>query len=145
MADPAEELLAAEEAVQELLGTLKELRKEIGQYGEAKQSLADTHREIAVLSASLEHLARRGSEILKALGKIGTPEILAKIAELNESLHAVGEMLVVGQRELIESFRSAEERDKQVELDGKRRFRVLLILVVVAIASSVGAVAASIM
>jgi hypothetical protein len=78
MAEEAQQLLAAEEAVQELLTNLKVLKSEIDHYSEAKSSLADTRDAVVNLAAELSGLTGRAAGIIETIGEVGTPEILVR-------------------------------------------------------------------
>jgi hypothetical protein len=90
MAEEAQQFLAAEEAVQELLTNLKALKSEIDHYSEAKSSLADTRDSVVNLAAKLSELTGRAAGIIETIGQVGAPEILARLESMRLSIEAEG-------------------------------------------------------
>lgn len=93
MAEEAEQLLAAEEAVQELLTSLRALKSEIEHYSEAKSSLTNTRDVVVNLATELSELTRRTAGIIEIIGKVGTPEILARLESICSSIKVAGESI----------------------------------------------------
>jgi hypothetical protein len=93
MAEEAQQLLAAEEAVQELLTNLKVLKSEIDHYSEAKSSLADTRDAVVNLAAELSGLTGRAAGIIETIGEVGTPEILVRLESMRLSIETAGESI----------------------------------------------------
>ena len=86
MSKEADELLEAEEAVQELLSELEELKRQIGGYGDARDALNHVSQKLGELVQQTQTLSEGTHSAIKVLTKIGTPEILNAIQELTSSL-----------------------------------------------------------
>ena len=86
MSKEADELLEAEEAVQELLSELEELKRQINGYGDARDALNHVSRKLGELVQQTQTLSEGTHSAITVLTKIGTPEILNAIQELTSSL-----------------------------------------------------------
>src|ERR1039458_5058805 len=78
MDNQVEGLLSAEQAVQDVLKELEALKKQVGGYDTAKQSLEEVRQ---LLLSLIERTATLGVQTHPAtamLAKIGTPEIIAR-------------------------------------------------------------------
>ena len=82
MASEAEKLLQAEQAVQELLNNVGELKREIENYAQASASLSEARDHLSRLTSSIDDLVRKSTQIIETLGRLGTPEILSKVEEV---------------------------------------------------------------
>lgn len=107
MGNEAEQLLAAEEAVQELLAHLTELSREMEGYSRAKSSLEDAREAVASLATDLKELTHCAAGIIETLGKVGTPEILARLESIGSSSGATGN-LASKAAEAVESLRESQ-------------------------------------
>jgi hypothetical protein len=159
MATEAEQLLSAEQAVQDLLSKLEHLRRETESYSEAGAALAETRAEVAQLVSQLRALTEQTSEVLKVLGEVGTPEILVRLASAEERLcksfkqgnaelvqvqKQIGKAILDGAA--AEIGKKADEQSNRLEAlleeSGKRsaiRHRALIILVAISVVVSTGA------
>ena len=86
MSKEADELLAAEEAVQELLSELEKLKHQIGGYGAAKDSLNHVSLKLGELVQQTQKLSEATLIAITVLTKIGTPEILNSIKNINNDV-----------------------------------------------------------
>ncbi len=86
MANDADDLLKAEQAVQDVLKELQALKRQVGGYETAKQSLEDIRQTLNGLIEKTSALAEQTHTATTALGKIGTPEILARADALKQAL-----------------------------------------------------------
>ena len=93
MSTDADELLKAEQAVQELLKELQNLKGEIGGYETARKSLTETQAALADLVTRISALTERTQAVAESLRTIGTPEILSRISRVR-SLNIVGLVLL---------------------------------------------------
>ena len=87
MSKEVDELLEAEEAVQELLSELEELKRQISGYGDAREALNHVSRKLGELVEQTQTLSEGTHSAITVLTKIGTPEILNAIQELASSLN----------------------------------------------------------
>jgi hypothetical protein len=78
MDNQVEELLKAEQAVQDLLKELQALKTQVGGYDSAKKSLEDVRQSLNVLVETTSTLAEKTHSATTILNKIGTPEIIAR-------------------------------------------------------------------
>jgi glutaredoxin 2 len=78
MANEVNELLTAEQAVQDVLKELQALKKQVGGYDSAKQSLEAVRQSLDGLVEKTSTLAEKTLSATTMLGKIGTPEIIAR-------------------------------------------------------------------
>ncbi|MCY2926281.1 MAG: hypothetical protein NT031_12725 [Planctomycetota bacterium] len=85
-----ETLLAAEEAVQNVLTSLNQLRQEIEGYATAKESLEKVRDVLATMAAKTDRLAEETHSVIDTMGKIGTPEILGRVGELCSLTEGLG-------------------------------------------------------
>lgn len=81
-----DELLRAEEAIQQLLSELEALKAQVGHYSAAKQSLQDATESLRSLVDKTSVVAERAHNTFTELGRIGTPEILAQIGDTKQSV-----------------------------------------------------------
>jgi hypothetical protein len=105
----SEQLLSAEQAVQELLGKLQDLRGQVEGYSQARESLTETQRGLGNLVSQTRELADQTLSATKALKEVGTPEILVKISELREAT----ESAALAAKESVDSI--AQLRSRQAE------------------------------
>jgi uncharacterized phage infection (PIP) family protein YhgE len=105
----SEQLLSAEQAVQELLGKLQDLRGQVEGYSQARESLTETQRGLGNLVSQTRELADQTLSATKALKEVGTPEILAKISELREGTENAARLA----KESVDSI--AQFRSRQAE------------------------------
>lgn len=115
MEKEAEEFLQAEETAVNLVETLKHLHSEATSYQTATKELDTVCQRLLNLIESTEKIASDSHEVIKILKEIGGPEILNRLAKLEN--------------------KSTEEFAKQVEGMGK-----LKTLIIVTLASSITAV-----
>ncbi len=78
MPSEVENLLSAEQEVQNLLGELHELKEQVGGYDVAKQSLEAVRHSLLELVEETTALAAKAHAATEKLRDIGTPEILAR-------------------------------------------------------------------
>lgn len=94
MANETEQLLSTEQAVQQLLKELETLMKQVGGYDHAKQSLEEVRQGLRGLIERTSSLAEQTQSATATLGKIGTPEILARVdnakSAVTQSVEATG-------------------------------------------------------
>jgi hypothetical protein len=86
MANEADNLLKAEQAVQDVLKQLEALKKQVGGYETAKQSLEEVRRTLDRLIEKTSTLAEQTHIATATLGKIGTPEILSRADGLKQAI-----------------------------------------------------------
>lgn len=79
MATEVEAFLRAEQSANELLGSLKQLQKEIEGYSTARGSLEDVRVQLVSLVQTLSQNAEQSTAVMSALEKVGTSEILKQI------------------------------------------------------------------
>lgn len=79
MSNEAQQLLSAEQVIQELLLELGSLKAQIGGYDTARQSLQQTQGVLSDLVVKTSTLAEQTHEATLMLGKVGTPEIILRI------------------------------------------------------------------
>jgi len=73
-----EQLLKTEQEIQELLRELQALKKQVGGYSNARESLEEARQSLHLLVEKTSTLAEQTHAATMMLGKIGTPEILAR-------------------------------------------------------------------
>ena len=78
----SESLLSAEQAIRDLLGKLQDLKDQTEGYSAARDSLQNTNKSLNDLIDNTRTLSEKALDATVALKEIGTPEILAKVAEL---------------------------------------------------------------
>ena len=78
MVNEVDKLLTAEQAVQDVLEELQALKKQVGGYDSAKQSLEAVRQSLDRLVEKTSTLAEKTHSATTMLGKIGTPEIIAR-------------------------------------------------------------------
>jgi uncharacterized phage infection (PIP) family protein YhgE len=86
MSKEAEDLLKAEHAVQELLSELKGLKDQIDGYANARESLNQVSRKLGEMVERTQTLTEGTHDAITVLKKIGTPQILSAIQNLNNDL-----------------------------------------------------------
>jgi DNA repair exonuclease SbcCD ATPase subunit len=89
MANDANDLLQAEQAVQDVLKELEALKRQVGGYDTAKQSLEGVRQALESLIAKTSALAEQTHTVTTTLGKIGTPELLSRAESLKEAVAAL--------------------------------------------------------
>jgi len=77
----AESLLSTEEAIEQLLNDLDELRSAIGEHHDARASLEKTREQIQVLQNRLSDIASAMNDAAQSLRTVGTPQILEEISK----------------------------------------------------------------
>lgn len=82
MEKEAEKFLQAEETAVKLVETLKQLHTEITSYQTATKELDTVRRRLLNLIESTERIASGSHEVIKILKEIGGPEILNRLAKL---------------------------------------------------------------
>jgi uncharacterized phage infection (PIP) family protein YhgE len=82
MSAETEGFLDAERAVNQLLTDLERLKGEVEGYANAKQTLETTRTQVDDVLRKLSQLAERSHDVIEALGKVGTSEILQQIDAL---------------------------------------------------------------
>lgn len=90
MANEAEELLAAEQAVQQLLKELEELKKQIGGYDQARQNLEGVRLTLQTMVERTQTLTEKTHLAITVLSKIGTPEIIARVDGVKTAIKDLG-------------------------------------------------------
>lgn len=89
MANDANDLLQAEQAVQDVLKELEALKCQVGGYDTAKQSLESVRQALESLISKTSALAEQTHAATITLGKIGTPELLSRTESLQEAVAAL--------------------------------------------------------
>jgi cell division septum initiation protein DivIVA len=89
MANDADDLLQAEQAVQDVLKELGDLKRQVGGYDTAKQSLEGVRQALEGLIAKTSALAEQTYAATATLGKIGTPELLSRAESLKQAVAAL--------------------------------------------------------
>ncbi len=84
MEKEAASFLEAEETAQKLVETLRKLQTETASYGTAAKELNDVKLELLNLIESTKNGVERSQAIIKLLGEIGGPEIINRLARLEE-------------------------------------------------------------
>lgn len=84
MEKEAASFLEAEETAQKLVETLRKLQTEAASYGTAAKELNDVKLELLNLIESTKNGVERSQAIIKLLGEIGGPEIINRLARLEE-------------------------------------------------------------
>jgi hypothetical protein len=90
MASEADDLLSAEQAVQNLLKELQALKKQVGDYDSARQSLDTARQSLDGLVQQTAALAEKTHSAITTLSKIGTPEILARVDAVRLAINEFG-------------------------------------------------------
>lgn len=85
MEKEAASFLEAEETAQKLVETLRKLQTEAASYGTAAKELNDVKLELLNLIESTKNGVERSQAIIKLLGEIGGPEIINRLAILEEN------------------------------------------------------------
>jgi DNA repair exonuclease SbcCD ATPase subunit len=89
MANDADDLLQAEQAVQDVLKELETLKRQVGGYDTARQSLEGVRQALENLIAKTSALAEQTYAVTATLGKIGTPELLSRAESLKDAIAAL--------------------------------------------------------
>lgn len=79
-----ENLLAAEQAASELLSVLEDLRKETESYTTARHNLDSARTATVACADGLSELVASAKDVIEALSKIGTPEILERLSNVQQ-------------------------------------------------------------
>ena len=97
MASETQSFLDAEESVNQLLKNLKKIKTEIEGYKNAKESLEAAATQVVQLASTLNGTAELTADVVKKLGEIGTPEIMAAVDRLSETndgvRHEIGKIV----------------------------------------------------
>lgn len=126
MEKEAEKFLQAEETAVKLVETLKQLHTEATSYQTATKELDAVRQRLLNLIESTERVANGSQEVIKILKEIGGPEILNRLAQVENELT---EELAQVENKLTEEFaKQSKGMDK------------LKILIIVTLASSITAV-----
>jgi len=86
MASDVDNLLAAEEAVQDVLKELHALKRQVSGYDTATQTLEAVRLSLDDLVAKTSALAERTHSATTTLGNIGTPEILTRAENIKSAI-----------------------------------------------------------
>lgn len=86
MEKEAEKFLQAEETAVRLVETLKQLHTEANSYQTATKELDTVRQRLLNLIESTERIASGSHEVIKILKEIGGPEILNRLAKLENKL-----------------------------------------------------------
>jgi ElaB/YqjD/DUF883 family membrane-anchored ribosome-binding protein len=81
-----DQLLNAEQEVQKLLKELQELQKQVGGYDSARHGLEEVRQSLDGFIEKTSVLAVETHSATTLLGKIGTPEILARAESILQAL-----------------------------------------------------------
>jgi ElaB/YqjD/DUF883 family membrane-anchored ribosome-binding protein len=111
MSKESDELLEAEQAVQELLSELEKLKRQIGGYSDAREALNHVSQKLGELIQQTQTLTEGTHRAITVLTKIGTPEILNAIKELAMSLTSLAVQI---DQSLKKQAIEAENRIKQL-------------------------------
>jgi DNA repair exonuclease SbcCD ATPase subunit len=82
MNNEVDELLNAEQAIQDLLKELRVLKQQVGGYENATKSLDEVRNSLDKLVEKTSTLAEKTHSAVTVLAKIGTPEIIARTESL---------------------------------------------------------------
>ena len=85
MEKEAASFLEAEETAQKLVETLRKLQTEAASYSTAAKELNEVKLELLNLIESTKNGVERSQAIIKLLGDIGGPEIINRLARLEEA------------------------------------------------------------
>lgn len=88
MSSTSERFLKAEEAAQELVATLETLKKEVSSYQSAGQDLALARNNLIEFTNALDPILRHTGEIVEELRRVGAPEILTRLSDLEAKCDA---------------------------------------------------------
>lgn len=113
MEDPKELFLTAEAQARELAEQLIELKQKMEGHALAEQSLYETRSELSGLIAEMANGAEQTQEMIKTLGKIGTPEILEQLEQVQENMKGG---FSTSNDQLLDLRESVESRTSQVRL-----------------------------
>ena len=148
MANETEQLLSTEQAVQQLLKELETLMKQVGGYDHAKQSLEEVRQGQRGLIERTSSLAEQTQSATATHGKIGTPEILARVdnakSAVTQSVEAtggrVGGGIEASTKAVVSAIRElavrSEEARKAQEAETAKQNRELRRLVVIGLVLS---------
>lgn len=138
MDERTEQLLESEQVITDLVAELEELKREVGGYSEAKQSLDEAGSGLAVAADSLKGLGQRVHDMVAALRAIGTPELLRMQEEIAESQRSSFEDL----EKALKEHREHADIARQEVRRGTRRWllihSVLLLLLLVGVIAIAG-------
>lgn len=84
-----EEFLRAEDEAYRLVDELEKLKKEVESYSTARESLERAQQALTQLAVRIGDLAARSAVVIDTMLKIGTPEILGRLEQLNGSVIAL--------------------------------------------------------
>ena len=101
MSAQTENLLAAETAVQDLLGTLTVMKKEVKEHADSAKVLSSAAERIDKLFDAQSRIGAGLESACEATRKVGTVEILSNLARVSETQVKTGE----GLREQVEQLR----------------------------------------
>jgi len=163
MANETTKLLNAEAAVQELLTNLQRVKGEMESYNNAAISLGSARDGVLLLVSKMADLVEKTGGVVQSLSSIGTPEILARLADVSaaieldtearerqkgeivEELNKQGQTSAVAveelRKDLADSRQTLEQRVELVRKENRRRGRLTLFFVLVAVLLAAGAVA----
>ena len=115
MSKEANDLLEAEMAVQELLIELKELKDQIEGYADAREALNQVSRKLSDMVEKTQTLSEHSHAAISVLKKIGTPEILDSINQLNneikEQSNKINDSLI---KNVIENQKRSEKLNNKI-------------------------------
>jgi len=159
MSEPAEQLLEAEKAVQELLTSLQDLKREVQGYANARQALNRAGEDMGSLATRFSALAEKASGVIDTLRSVGTPGIIAKIESAQKDIRDLrNEVTGIGRtastsKDTIDSVGKSVDRISQ-HLDAatklivskmNRKASLLTVLVVIAILLSAASIVVSVL
>lgn len=139
-----EEFLRAEDEAYRLVDELETLKKEVESYATARESLEEAQQAMTQLSAKIGDLAGRSTVVIETLAKIGTPEILARLDDLNRGVAALQSGLASIEANLGSAMEKSRTEFVHLRERGDQQFKrvsrlilflgsVLLVLLVIAI------------
>lgn len=128
--------LEAEERIQNILGTLKQLKEEAVSYKDASEQLESAKERVSRFVLSTERVAVEINEVVKSLKEIGGPEIFNQLNKIDNKLGSesknIRELLGKTEKNIQEKV---ERQDKAIK---KLKWIVIFSLSLIALGFLIG-------
>ena len=149
MEQEVQKFLDAEETAEKLVRSLEELHTEATAYDTALKELSDVRQDLVNLIESTKQLATGSYEAIKTMRELGTPEILDRLTDMQKNTSKelttqVADIKSKVSEELEKQFSDIQSNFNKELTTKTSALSSLKALLIVTLASSVGALAVGI-
>ena len=127
-----QKFLEAEQSAENLVNTLRQLHAEGVSYQTATKELDVARAQLVALVEKMQLIANGSLEAVKTLRDIGGPEILRRIAQLEERIEKAQQLAV----NCIAELEGKLDQESATQTKGLKRLTILMILTLVCAAGT---------